>query len=114
MNLLTVEERRVIESCSLDPSAVPAFEEIRYCLVWPDERTDEVMRMQGGYALLGDLWIVRGYIHRGVPVEDWGAFGGESFLETWNECVFGGLQWIGFRRIALTKQERAILDRALG
>jgi hypothetical protein len=114
VRFLTSTERSVIESCVFDSRCTPRFELVRECLIWPDEQPESVLRLRGAaYELVGDLWIVRGLIHRGLPIEKWGAFGGEEFLATWNECLMGGLRWIGFRRIALTAGERAQLETNL-
>ena len=114
MNLLSHADRSTIEACVFDGNCLPAYEWVRGCLIWPDERPDSVLGLHGfGYELLGDLWTVRGLIHRGVPIEQWGAFGGEEYLATWNECLFGGLHWIGFRRIALTIAQRTYLETQL-
>jgi hypothetical protein len=63
------------------------------------------------YELLGDLWIVRGFIHRGVPLEDWSP--GGYLIGVWNECLMGGLRWIGFERLVLTRAERLYLQQHL-
>jgi hypothetical protein len=111
MNGLSAVERGAIEGCVKDSAAEPNFESIRYCLIWPDE---QVRSLCGdAYELLGDLWIVRGFIHRGVPLDDWSPDGGHYLISVWNECLMGGLRWIGFERLVLTRAERLYLQQHL-
>ena len=84
------------------------FEEIKYCLVWPDERPEGLS--SAGWELVGDLLVVRGYLHRALPVEQWGFAGGHAWLRTWNWALLDErLEWNGFRRLALTESEREVL-----
>ena len=80
--------------------------------MWPDELSEELT--SGGRELVGDLLIVRGYLHRAVAIENWGIAGGDRFLETWQWALLEQrLEWNGFKRIALNAKEREVLDRAL-
>src|SRR5689334_4044145 len=69
-SLFSAQDLRLIESLQYDPSLSPAFDGIKACLIWRDERPDGLS--PAGYETLCDLWIVRGYIHRGIPRENWG------------------------------------------
>lgn len=109
MTGFTAEDRALIESIVADPAASPSFEEMRYCLIWPDE---QIMGLSSpGYKMLGKLWTVRGMLHRQVPLEEWGLTpdAGSRMLVTWNDHLLGGLRWVGFTRLALTRDQRDYL-----
>jgi hypothetical protein len=110
MSLLSDEDRGLLETMPFDPAAEPAFNEITACLVWDDEVPDGLSRE--GYRTVRDLLVARGLIHRGIPVEEWD-FGFPDRWERWNEALADGLRWNGFRRLALTAAQRALLRRYL-
>jgi hypothetical protein len=58
-------DRDTLQRIDFDPTAEPSFEIMKACLVWPDERPERIS--SEGFELLGDLWIVRGFVHRQVP-----------------------------------------------
>jgi len=90
----------------LIPGAAPAFERIKYCLIWPDERPDGLS--PAGQDLVADLWVARGLIHRGTPIDRY-----PSYFDSWNGALVAQLGWNGFTRIALTLEQRTVLDEAL-
>ena len=110
MSPLSDADRGLVEALPFDGQAAPAFNEMTWCLVWPDEVPDGLSRE--GYRIVRDLLVARGFIHRGVPVEAWD----EGYLdrwEAWNEALSSRLRWNGFRRIALTTAQRTELRRHL-
>ena len=110
MSLLSDADRELIEAVPFDDDAEPAFNEITACLVWPDEVPDGLSRE--GYRIVRDLLVARGLIHRGVPVEQWD-FGFPDRWEAWNQVLADGIRWNGFRRLALTGDQRALLRRSV-
>jgi hypothetical protein len=110
MTLLGDDDRDLIERQPFDPAADAAFNEVTWCLVWSDEIPDGLSR--SGYEVVRDLLVARGLIHRAVPVEEWD-YGFTDRWERWNEALASGLRWNGFRRIALTAAQRALLSRYL-
>jgi len=111
MSLLSDADRDLLAAVAFDPDAEPAFNEITWCLVWPDEVPDGLSRE--GYRVVRDLLVARGFIHRGIPVEAWD----EGYLdrwERWNEALASGLRWNGLRRLGLTTAQRGLLRRSLG
>lgn len=108
--MLHREDRVLLESLSYDPSAEPAFDPLRYCLVWADERP--VGLTPSGYELLGDLWIVRGFIHRKLDEGRWG-LDPAHFRSVWSYAQDTHLAWPGFRRIELSPEERAYLSESM-
>jgi len=102
----------LLDTQPFDRLARPQFEEIKYCLVWPDERPEGLS--SAGWELVGDLLVVRGYLHRAVPIEEWGMVGGQEYLRTWNRALLDErVPWNGFRRIALSDDDRQVLAAAL-
>jgi hypothetical protein len=63
-------DRAILRQLVFDPACEPSYELMKSCLVWPDERPLRISRE--GYELLGDLWAVRGFLHRGIPLSQWG------------------------------------------
>ena len=83
---------------------------MKTCLVWPDERPQRISKE--GYELLGDLWSVRGFLHRQVPTEQWG-LDPAYFQEVWSNALEDVPGWPGFKRLRLSQVERAYLDTSL-
>jgi hypothetical protein len=108
--MLSAADRALIEGLAFDPDATPAYNEITACLVWPDELPDGLT--QYGYEYVRDLLGARGFIHRGIPIESWDR-GWMDRLDRWNEALRGRLGWNGFLRIALTMEQRALLEQRL-
>lgn len=109
---ISSKDRRLLAEQPVREGVAPMFEEIKYCLVWADERPEGLS--SAGWELVGDLLIVRGYLHRALPVEQWGFAGGQEWLRTWNWALLDErLEWNGFRRVALTESERRVLERGL-
>jgi hypothetical protein len=107
---LSGEDRAAIESLVFDPTLAPGFEIVKYCLIWSDERPVGISH--AGYEYVSDLWVARGYIHRGVPTERWG-LGPEPYLKTWNDALDTCLRWPGFRRLPLSIRDQKYLDEQL-
>ena len=57
MSLLSDADRDLLAAVAFDPDAEPAFNEITWCLVWPDEVPDGLSRE--GYRVVRDLLAVR-------------------------------------------------------
>jgi hypothetical protein len=108
--MLSPADRALVEGEALDPDATIAYNEITACLVWSDEVPDGLSRT--GYEFVRDLLAARGFIHRGVAIEDWD-FGWTERVELWNGALADGLRWNGFQRIALTKRQRELLQMYL-
>ncbi len=105
---LSDADRARIEGLDYDPDADVAFNDIGAYLVWSDEVPSGLT--PAGSEYLRDLLGARGFIHRGVPIEDWDR-GWTDRAERWNEALAEGLRWPGFRRIALMREHRLLLDR---
>jgi hypothetical protein len=103
-------DRDLLMRLQFDRDASPAFEELRCCLIWPDERAESLS--SHGYELLGDLWIVRGFIHRHIPRQHWG-LDPDYFQLVWTCALSDVSGWPGFRRLELTEQDRNYLQRCL-
>lgn len=109
--LFSEVDRRLIEAQVFDPKAEPSFEALKACLVWPDECPERISNE--GREVLSDLLIVRGFIHRGVPREQWG-LDPQFFLDRWAEAQAICLRWNGFRRMSLSESDSAYLMRSVG
>jgi len=107
---LSPADRALVEALVFDDAADVAYNAITACLVWADEVPRGLT--PDGYETVRDLLGARGFIHRGVPIEDWDR-GSTDRVDLWNAALAGGLRWPGFRRIALTRDQRALLERHL-
>ena len=103
-------DREMLERLVLDPTCKPAYELLKSCLVWNDERPARIS--SEGYELLSDLWIVRGYLHRQVPPEGWG-LDPAYFQEVWRNARDDVPRWPGFKRLTLSEEDSAYLSRCL-
>lgn len=110
---MMIEERdlNLIRALNFDPSAKPNFEMLKYCLIWPDERPSEHLSNEGS-EFLSDLWIVRGFIHRSLPPEQWG-LDSQYFKDVWAFGLKNVGQWPGFKRLALSETDRSNLVSCL-
>jgi hypothetical protein len=108
--MLSTTDRALVEGLDFDPAATPAYNEITACLVWPDELPDGLTPY--GYEYMRDLLGARGFIHRAIPIESWDR-GWTDRVDRWNEALRGGLRWNGFLRIALTQEQRDLLEHHL-
>lgn len=104
--MLPPEDRALLEALEYQPDKEPTFDPLRCCLVWADERPVGLTPI--GYEFLGDLWIVRGFMHRGVAEHAWG-LDPVHFRSVWEYAQSTGLRWPGFRRINLADRDVAIL-----
>lgn len=96
---LSPEDRALIEALPFDPSATAAYNEITGALAWSDEIPEGLS--QAGHDYLRELLAVRGYLHRELPIA----------RERWDEALAAGLRWNGFRRVTLTTDQQALLQR---
>lgn len=103
----TQDDRVRLEELVFDPTCEPSYELMKACLVWPDERP--AMISKDGYEMLGDLWIVRGFIHRQVPCEQWG-LDPNYFQEVWRNALSDVPNWPGFRRMHLSQLDQAYME----
>lgn len=108
--MLGETDRLLVESQFFLEDATPAFNEVTGCLVWPDEVPDGLSR--AGLDTLRDLLAARGLIHRGIPVDQW-EVGSTGLADEWNAALRSRLRWNGFQRIALTTEQRALLNQYL-
>lgn len=107
---LSPADRALVEALVFDTAADVSYNAITACLVWSDEVPPGLSR--DGYDTVRDLLAARGFIHRGIPVEDWDR-GFTDRVDRWNAALAEGLRWPGFRRLALTREQRALLERHL-
>jgi hypothetical protein len=103
-------DRAVLAELVFDPACEPSYELMKSCLVWPDERPLRISKE--GYALLGDLWAVRGFLHRVVPLSQWG-LDPTYFQTVWQNALVDVPEWPGFKRIDLSESDRAYLAACL-
>ena len=97
----------VLRKLTLDPAAQPNFELLKFCLIWPDERPLEPLS-NAGREFLSDLWVVRGFIHRSVPRDEWG-LDPTYFCEAWDFGLSNVASWPGFERLRISDVDRAYL-----
>lgn len=61
-----------------------------------------------GWELLGDLWSIRGFIHKGLSPERWGR-NPTYYQRVWQAARESALRWPGFRRLTLSASEQRVL-----
>lgn len=113
VTLLSDLDRSLILACVFDAECSPGFDTVKWCLIWPDERVDDLS--PAGYEVLCDLWIVRGFIHRGVPESEWGVDPASGhFQRVWRLAEQEVPSWIGFRRLQLSQPDTDFLNECVG
>lgn len=109
--LLSQNDIDILSALKFDAHAQPAFEYLKYCLTWPDERPLQHLSSEGR-EFLYDLWIYRGFIHRSAPRNEWG-LNPTHYENVWELGLKVIPQWPGFRRVNLTDAERKYLVDSL-
>lgn len=107
---LSPADRTLVEGLVFDAAANVSYNAITACLVWADEVPAGLTPV--GYEAVRDLLAARGFIHRGIPIEDWDR-GWTDRADLWNAALGECLRWPGFQRLALTRDQRSLLDRHL-
>ena len=108
--LFAERDLRLIESLDYDPALEPAYDFMRSCLVWTDERADNLT--PAGYETLCDLWIARSFVHRGLdfsthPLDP------HYFKDVWERAFKQGVKWPGFNRLSLKPEDREYYEKML-
>jgi hypothetical protein len=120
MALLSPRDREVIESQKPDPNARSTISVLSHGLLWSDEVTPDLSRMSPeGWRVWYDLLAARSMLHAGYPVgaipKNVGdferAWWNENVWKVWNAALAEGVKWIGFRRLKLSPEERAMFDK---
>ena len=93
-------------AASVDPEAEPRYEQLKGCLIWPDELVGGLTR--DGAELLGDLFVARSLLHRGLSISSWPG-GSDQLQERWDAAIAAGLPWAGFARVELKDAQRSFL-----
>lgn len=104
-------DAELFRALTLDIDAEPTFDVLKYCLTWSDERPSGRLSSEGS-EFLSDLWIVRGFIHRSLPKEQWG-LDPQYFEEMWKFGVTNFGQWPGFKRLVLSEKDQTYLASCL-
>ncbi|MGC4067258.1 MAG: hypothetical protein QM784_21975 [Polyangiaceae bacterium] len=107
---LNSQDRDALQQLPFDPCAEPAFELMKSCLGWPDERPNRISNE--GYEIRCDLWGTRGFINRKVRLAKWG-LNPSYYQEVWRLALQDAPAWPGFRRTEFSDVDRAYLDRYL-
>ena len=107
---LAQADRALIEGSTFNPALRPSFEVIKSCLIWEDERPSELSR--SGSQFIARLWVVRSFIHQGIPPERWGV-DPTPFENAWRAAQSAGLKWPGFMRLNLSEEDARYLKTSL-
>jgi hypothetical protein len=108
---LSQEDRQAIESLEYNPGLEPAFDLLKFCLVWEDERPTRIS--SAGYDIVCDLWIARSFMHhRKLPKNKWG-LDPDYFQEIWESALKEKLQWPGFQRLILKPEDEKYLKEQI-
>jgi hypothetical protein len=92
----------IIEHLGYDPALTPAYDLIKNCLVWEDERPMGLTPL--AYENLCDLWIARSFIHRGLDFSTYKA-APTYFADVWQQALNEGFKWPGFQRLELNQTD---------
>ena len=104
-------DKDIITNLSYDNAAEPAFDNMRDCLVWPDERPDNLT--PDGYEKLQDLFIARSLIFHLTQVKKTSPEVPSSFENAWKAAQKQVPTWPGFRRLTLSIEDREYYTRSM-
>ncbi|WP_156339178.1 hypothetical protein [Chondromyces crocatus] len=102
-------DREKINRLEHDPSSTPLYEHLRDCLVWPDEEPPFISK--DGFLLLGSLWAIRGFIHRGLSPDNWD-HKPLVYQKIWQDALDDVPQWPGFKRLEISDVDREFMRQA--
>ncbi len=97
------QDLTLIESLVYNPELLPAYDMIKNCLIWEDERPEGLT--SAGYESLCDLWIARSFFHRGLDPSAH-ALDPQYFKNVWQRALAQGFNWPGFKRMSLSQEDR--------
>ena len=109
--IISERDLNILRGLAFDSDTEPMFELLKSCLIWSDERPSENLSSEGR-EFLYDLWIVRGFIHRSLPDEQWG-LDPKYFKDVWEFGLANVAQWPGFKRLVLSDVDRGYLAKCL-
>jgi hypothetical protein len=104
-------DRELFKSLVFDPSMKPEFNAVSACLFWDDEYPKDITSL--GLRQLRILWYSRAYLH----TDNSFAGAGEhepSRRAFWEQALQEIPTWPGFKRIALSEEDRAFFTKNLG
>ncbi|PWF49021.1 hypothetical protein [Massilia glaciei] len=108
MRIFTDAEIASLNLLASDAQSRPYFDAMRWALRWHDETPQEARGES--YQRLLDLVVARSFIHQGRAREHWFALTPTSYYaDIWDEALARAPAWPGFKRLALTNEERAYL-----
>ncbi len=100
--LFSGRDLELMLSLKFDESAEPSFHIMKRCLVWTDESIANLT--SAAYESVGDLWITRGYLHRGLELSDPKI--DPYFRDIWERALQQIPDWPGFKRVTLDEEDR--------
>lgn len=100
MHLFSQRDRRLVESLVYDGNAEPSYEQLKDCLIWPDELPENIT--PDGYEVLSNLWIARSLFHRGRSFDSY-PLDSTYIKKSWELAHQLNLKWPGLHpsRISL-------------
>ena len=99
-------DRKIIESLTYQPGLQPGFEALKGCLVWADERPDNLT--PAGYDRLCDLWIARTILCHDPSRR---TLNDAHYRAAWSRAKAEGIRWPGFHRETLSETDRRYYER---
>lgn len=109
--MISNHDLALLKRLTFDSQIEPNFDLLKYCLIWADETPLDHLSSEGR-EFLSDLWIVRGFIHRSLPKDQWG-LDPQYFNDIWEFGLSNVAQWPGFKRLVLSEIDRTYLTTCL-
>ena len=95
----TGQDLVLLKSLKYDPSLKPAYESIKGCLVWEDERADELSTE--ATRTVNNLLIARSLLHQGLTL-DAHPINADLCKALWALAQEQISEWPGFKRLTLS------------
>ncbi|MFA7340454.1 MAG: hypothetical protein WC028_26970 [Candidatus Obscuribacterales bacterium] len=103
----TGQDLVLLRSLKYDPSLKPAYESIKGCLIWEDERADELSTE--AKRMVNNLLIARSLLHQGLTL-DAHPINPELCKNLWALAQQQVSEWPGFRRLTLSAEDKAYFE----
>lgn len=101
------QDLELMKSLKYDPSLKPNYESLKGCLIWKDERSDDLS--PDAYHIVSSLFVARSLLHQGLTFDDH-PVDPEYCKNLWVIAQKQIADWPGFKRLTLNDEDRKYLE----
>lgn len=101
------KDLELMKSLKYDPELKPNYESIKGCLIWKDERSDDLS--PDAYHIVSSLFVARSLLHQGLSLDDH-PIDPELCKKLWAQAQQQISEWPGFKRLTLSAEDKAYFE----